>query len=156
MWPRIGTILGPGPRFADAVIIATTDRDHAEPAIAFADDGYAMLLEKPMATNPTDCRRIVEAVQRSGIIFAVFHDFRYFRYTQRLKAIVDSGAIGEWSPSNIWSRSATGTMPTPMCAAIGATKRTPPPCSWPNPATTSIGCATSWANPVCRSPPLAR
>ncbi len=82
-------------RFADAVIIATTDRDHAEPAIAFADAGYAMLLEKPMATNPTDCRRIVEAVQLSGIIFAVFHDFRYFGYTQRLKAIVDSGAIGD-------------------------------------------------------------
>lgn len=56
------------PRFADAVIIATTDRDHAEPAIAFADLGYAMLLEKPMATKPTDCRRIVAAVQRNGII----------------------------------------------------------------------------------------
>lgn len=83
------------PRFADAVIIATTDRDHAEPAIAFADAGYAMLLEKPMATTPTDCRRIVEAVQRNGIIFAVFHDFRYFGYTRKLKAIVDSGAIGE-------------------------------------------------------------
>jgi predicted dehydrogenase len=83
------------PRFADAVIIATTDRDHAEPAIAFADAGYAMLLEKPMATTPTDCRRIVEAVQRNGIIFAVFHDFRYFGYTRKLKEIVDSGAIGE-------------------------------------------------------------
>ncbi|MCB0084935.1 MAG: Gfo/Idh/MocA family oxidoreductase [Caldilineaceae bacterium] len=73
------------PRFADAVIIATTDRYHAEPAIAFADLGYAMLLEKPMATNPEDCRRIVEAVQRNGILFAVFHDFRYFSYIQRLK-----------------------------------------------------------------------
>ncbi|MEZ4730697.1 MAG: Gfo/Idh/MocA family oxidoreductase [Caldilineaceae bacterium] len=83
------------PRFADAVIIATTDRDHAEPAIAFAGLGYAMLLEKPMATNPTDCRRIVEAVQRNGILFAVFHDFRYFGYTQRLKEIVDSGVIGD-------------------------------------------------------------
>lgn len=83
------------PRFADAVIIATTDRDHAEPAIAFADLGYAMLLEKPMATTPADCRRIVEAVQRNKIIFAVFHDFRYFGYTQRLKKIIDSGVIGE-------------------------------------------------------------
>src|SRR5262245_38169874 len=75
------------PRFADAVIIATPDRHHAEPAIAFANAGYAMLLEKPMATNPADCRRIVDAVQRSGILFAVFHDFRYFSYTARLKAI---------------------------------------------------------------------
>src|SRR4051812_10925033 len=46
------------PRFADAVIIATTDRYHIEPAVAFAEAGYAILLEKPMATNPEDCRRI--------------------------------------------------------------------------------------------------
>jgi predicted dehydrogenase len=83
------------PRFADAVIIATPDRYHAEPAIAFAEAGYAMLLEKPMATNPEDCRRIVEAVLRNKILFAVFHDFRYFSYTQRLKEIIDSGAIGD-------------------------------------------------------------
>ncbi len=77
------------------MIIATPDRYHAEIAVAFAEKGYAMLLEKPMATNPADCRRIVEAVQRNGILFAVFHDFRYFSYTRRLKEIVDSGLIGE-------------------------------------------------------------
>jgi predicted dehydrogenase len=83
------------PRFADAVIVATPDRLHAEPAIAFANQGYAMLLEKPMATNPTDCRRIVDAVEKNGILFAVFHDFRYFSYTKRLKDIIDSGRIGD-------------------------------------------------------------
>ncbi|MBN2392752.1 MAG: Gfo/Idh/MocA family oxidoreductase, partial [Anaerolineae bacterium] len=35
-------------RFADAVIIATQDRMHTEPAIAFAKLGYHVLLEKPM------------------------------------------------------------------------------------------------------------
>lgn len=35
-------------KFADAVIIATQDAMHVEPAIAFADKGYSMLLEKPM------------------------------------------------------------------------------------------------------------
>jgi len=83
------------PKFSDAVIIATPDRYHAEPAVAFANRGYAMLLEKPMATNPADCRRIVEAVEKNHILFAVFHDFRYFSYTKRLKEIIDSGLIGE-------------------------------------------------------------
>jgi len=83
------------PKFADAVIIATPDRYHTEPAVAFANRGYAMLLEKPMATNPADCRRIVEAVEQNHILFAVFHDFRYFNYTQRLKEVIDSGLIGE-------------------------------------------------------------
>ena len=83
------------PKFADAVIIATPDRYHAEPAVAFANRGYAMLLEKPMATNPADCRRIVEAVEQNHILFAVFHDFRYFNYTKVLKETIDSGLIGD-------------------------------------------------------------
>ena len=83
------------PKFADAVIIATPDRYHAEIAVAFANKGYAMLLEKPMATNAEDCRRIVDAVEKNHILFAVFHDFRYFNYTQVLKKAIDSGLIGD-------------------------------------------------------------
>ncbi len=83
------------PRFADVVIIATPDREHAAPAEAFAARGYAILLEKPMATTADDCRRIVEAVKQAGVLFAVFHDFRYMSYTRRLKEIIDSGLIGE-------------------------------------------------------------
>ena len=80
---------------ADAVIICTQDAMHAEPAVAFAKKGYAILLEKPMAPNEADCRRIVEAVKANGILFAVCHVMRYTRYTQMLKQVVDSGAIGE-------------------------------------------------------------
>ena len=82
-------------RFADAVIIATQDAMHAEPAIALARKGYHILLEKPMAPNEIDCRRIVEAALANDIIFAVCHVMRYTRYTQRLKSIIDAGAIGE-------------------------------------------------------------
>jgi predicted dehydrogenase len=83
------------PRFAEAVIIATPDRAHAGPAQVFAEKGYAILLEKPMATTPEDCRSIVAAVRRYGNLFAVFHDFRYMNYTRQLKQIIDSGALGE-------------------------------------------------------------
>jgi predicted dehydrogenase len=83
------------PKFADAVIIATQDTMHADPAIAFAQKGYAILLEKPMAPNPEDCKRIVQAVKQAGVLFAVCHVMRYTRYTQTLKKFIDSGAIGE-------------------------------------------------------------
>jgi predicted dehydrogenase len=82
-------------RLADAVIIATQDQMHADPAVAFADKGYHMLLEKPMAPNEAECRRIVEAALRNKILFAVCHVMRYTRYTQQLKALLDSGRIGE-------------------------------------------------------------
>ncbi len=82
-------------RLADAVIIATQDNMHADPAVAFAGKGYHMLLEKPMAPNEGDCRRIVSAAVENKIIFAVCHVMRYTAYTLRLKAVIDSGAIGE-------------------------------------------------------------
>jgi len=82
-------------RFADAAVIATPDAVHAGPAVALAKKGYHMLLEKPMATNEEDCRRIAAAAIDNGIIFAVGHVLRYTVYTQQLKSIVDSGAIGE-------------------------------------------------------------
>ena len=77
------------------ISVAPPDRYHAEPAVAFANQGYAMLLEKPMATNPADCRRIVEAVEQNHILFAVFHDFCYFNYAKVLKETIDSGLIEE-------------------------------------------------------------
>lgn len=83
------------PKFADAVVIATPDAQHAEPAVAFAQTGYAILLEKPMAPNPADCERLVQAVRRYNNLFAVCHVMRYTAYSQLFKRLVGSGAIGE-------------------------------------------------------------
>ncbi len=82
-------------RFADAVIIATQDAMHVDPAVTFAELGYHMLLEKPMAPTAEGCRKIVEAVEAVDIIFAVCHVMRYTRYTQKLKALLDAGAVGD-------------------------------------------------------------
>ena len=81
-------------KFADAVIIATPDALHYEPAVAFAEKGYHMLLEKPLATNERHCQEIIEAVMNNGIICAVAHVLRYTKYTRKLKAILDAGMIG--------------------------------------------------------------
>lgn len=82
-------------RMADAVIIATQDAMHVDPAVAFAAQGYAMLLEKPMAPNEEGCRRIVQAVKENNTLFGVCHVMRYTAYTQAFKQVIDSGAIGE-------------------------------------------------------------
>jgi predicted dehydrogenase len=82
-------------RIADAAIIATLDRDHVEPALAFAGQGYAMLLEKPLAPTEEECRTIVDAVERAGVVAAVAHVLRHTPYTQLLKRLLDGGAAGE-------------------------------------------------------------
>lgn len=82
-------------RIADAVLICTLDREHLEPVLEFAALGYHILLEKPMALTEDECRRIVDAVEKAGVILAVGHVLRYTRYTRAVKEVVDSGRIGD-------------------------------------------------------------
>jgi predicted dehydrogenase len=82
-------------RVADAVLICTQDRMHTEPAEAFAALGYHILLEKPMAPDEAECRRIVTAVENAGVMLAVGHVLRYTPHTRAVKDIVDSGRLGE-------------------------------------------------------------
>jgi predicted dehydrogenase len=82
-------------RFADAAIIATQDEMHVDPAIAFAEKGYHILLEKPMAPSESECQRLYENLKNKDIIFGVCHVLRYTPYTRKLKQILDSGQVGE-------------------------------------------------------------
>src|SRR5580704_12613020 len=82
-------------RLADAVLICTQDRMHAEPAEVFAGLGYHILLEKPMAPDEATCRRIVAVVEKAGVMLAVGHVMRYTPYSRAVKAIVDSGQLGD-------------------------------------------------------------
>jgi predicted dehydrogenase len=82
-------------RFADAAVIATQDTMHEGPAVALANSGYHLLLEKPMAPDKDACTNIVRAVLENDVMFSVGHVLRYTRFTRKLKGIIDSGTIGE-------------------------------------------------------------
>lgn len=81
-------------RYADAVVIATQDRQHRDPALAFAGQKFHLLLEKPMAPTKGECREIVRAVKDAGVLFSVAHVMRYTRYTRALKKLIDAGRSG--------------------------------------------------------------
>ena len=68
---------------------------HKEPCIAFANKGYHILLEKPMAPTLKECEEITEACKRNGIILAVGHVLRYKPHFLKVKELLDSGRIGE-------------------------------------------------------------
>lgn len=77
----------------DAVVVATQDTQHVEPALAFLERGRHVLLEKPMATTLADCARICEAAQ--GRVLTVAHVLRHTRYFRQMKEVVDSGVLGQ-------------------------------------------------------------
>jgi predicted dehydrogenase len=82
------------PRLADAVVIATPDHLHVEPAVAAAERGYHILLEKPLAPDVAAAARVAAAAERAGVVTALCHVLRYNAYTAQLKALLDGGAIG--------------------------------------------------------------
>ncbi|MFI7519736.1 Gfo/Idh/MocA family protein [Micromonospora globbae] len=82
------------PRLADAVVLATPDREHAEPAARFAELGYHVLLEKPIAPTEAECVAVAEAAERTGVLLAVCHVLRYTRYTDEVRRQVRAGALG--------------------------------------------------------------
>lgn len=86
------------PRSVDAVLVATMDTDHLEPALAVLEAGYHLLLEKPMAPRLEDVRTIYEAAERAqrshNSIAGVVHPLRFGPSFQGLKRAVDSGAVG--------------------------------------------------------------
>ncbi|XP_060062545.1 uncharacterized protein LOC132543104 [Ylistrum balloti] len=82
-------------KMSDCVIITTPDRLHKDPVVAFANKGYFILLEKPMAVNEDDCREIVKTCQENNVIVAVCHVLRYTPWANKLKELIDSGLIGE-------------------------------------------------------------
>ncbi|CCM04855.1 uncharacterized protein FIBRA_07048 [Fibroporia radiculosa] len=89
------TIKTVGKRLADAVIICVQDRMHLEVTLAFAEQGYHILCEKPMATSVEDCVKMEFAVKKAGIIFGMGHVLRYSPYNKALSEFIFSGKLGQ-------------------------------------------------------------
>lgn len=83
------------PKFADMVVIATQDYMHRDPALAFIEKGYDILLEKPMAPTPKECLEIVSAAKKHNTKILVCHVLRYTRFYNALKKILSDGTIGK-------------------------------------------------------------
>lgn len=65
---------------ADAVIIASMDRDHYRQAMAAMDLGYHLLLEKPISPDPMECLRIAKKAGETGRTVTVCHVLRRLHF----------------------------------------------------------------------------
>ncbi|WP_269939934.1 Gfo/Idh/MocA family protein [Arthrobacter sp. HY1533] len=83
------------PQLADAVIVSLPDHLHRDASVTFAEAGYDILLEKPIATSPEDCDDIEAAANANGVSVTVCHVLRYTTYTQKLQQLLADGAIGD-------------------------------------------------------------
>lgn len=83
------------PKFADAVVNATTDHLHYQSTMKAIELGYHILMEKPISPSESECIEMVEAAEKKNLIFAVCHVLRYAPFFEKIKELVESGAIGD-------------------------------------------------------------
>lgn len=79
----------------DVVYIATPDKTHFKLAKLALDNGYNVLLEKPMALKPKQCIALIKAQQKSEKNLTICHVLRYSPFFQTIKLIADSGDLGK-------------------------------------------------------------
>ena len=83
------------PRLADVMIVATQDRDHIRYAVPALERGYHLLLEKPISPDLGECVALREKAHETGRIVVVCHVLRYTQFYQKLRALLDEGAVGK-------------------------------------------------------------
>ncbi len=79
----------------DAVDICTRHDLHAPQAIAAAEAGKHVLVEKAMANSVQECRDMIDAADRAGVTLMVAQHLRYSRHAAAAKRFIDDGGLGE-------------------------------------------------------------
>ncbi|MEQ9410430.1 MAG: Gfo/Idh/MocA family oxidoreductase [Fuerstiella sp.] len=79
----------------DAVDICTPNNSHAEIAIAAAEAGKMILCEKPLALNPEEGERMVQAVEKAGVANTVWYNYRRVPAVTMAKQLIDEGRLGK-------------------------------------------------------------
>lgn len=84
------------PVTADAIIIATQDRDHYGHSLEAIQKGYKnILVEKPVSPSIDECEDLLNKANEAGVKIVVCHVLRYAKYYRKIKDIIESGKIGK-------------------------------------------------------------
>ncbi len=75
--------------------ICTPHINHAGVAVALAELGVHIVVEKPLAVSLADCDAIIAATQRAGVLGATISQRRFYEPSLRVKQAIDAGKIGK-------------------------------------------------------------
>ena len=79
----------------DAVILAVPNNMHAPMTVQALEAGKHVLCEKPLAINPSEAERIVDAAESSGKFVKTASNHRFFPTVTKAYELYKSGIIGE-------------------------------------------------------------
>ena len=79
----------------EAVAIVTPNNVHAGPTYAFLKAGVHVICDKPLTVSLAEARKMQSAVERSGRIFALTHNYTGYPLVRRMREMVREGDLGE-------------------------------------------------------------
>jgi predicted dehydrogenase len=79
----------------EAVAIVTPNHMHAGPAYAFLKAGIHVICDKPLTTSLAEAKKLKSAADKSGLIFAVTHNYTGYPLVRRAREMVSAGELGE-------------------------------------------------------------
>ena len=88
----------------EVVFVTTPDHLHKEPAIAAAEAGKHLWIEKPLATKIEDAKEMVDALgkaQKKGVKITVQFTIRWYPFYEAARLAVAEGYLGEPSSSSM-------------------------------------------------------
>lgn len=82
-------------KLADAILICTNENYHYEPAKKAMEQGYHILLEKPITQEPVTSVEIGDLAANYDKVFMLCYVLRYTPFFAEMKRVLEEGAIGE-------------------------------------------------------------
>ena len=82
-------------KHVDVVVIVTPNGLHLEHAVAAAEAGKHVIVEKPLETSVERARKIVEACSKHGVMLSVIYQMRFCQASQKIKQAIDAGLFGK-------------------------------------------------------------
>ncbi|MBW7461165.1 Gfo/Idh/MocA family oxidoreductase, partial [Paenibacillus sepulcri] len=79
----------------DVAVITLPHYLHKEAAVACAEQGCHIMLEKPMGLDVEECDQMIESARMHRVKLMVGHTQHYFAENIKAKEIIASGGIGE-------------------------------------------------------------
>jgi len=82
-------------REVDAVVIATPVSSHFELAMAALRAGKHVLVEKPLASNSDQARKLIDEAEARKLVLMVDHTFVYTEAVRKIRELIASNALGQ-------------------------------------------------------------
>lgn len=78
----------------DLALLFLPHSECPDAAVACAERGIHLVVEKPMAASAAGCRRIVEAARKGSVLLSTPYVWRYHPVARQMKQFIDEGVLG--------------------------------------------------------------